>query len=670
MTATNNDNFRIYLKLHVQKGSYYAAIRLVNRHDKRTIDLAVYLPNGQRLKLEKGSIKDNQISKGFNTSTKNDLNAYLDELKSRVNQYTFNRKEVTKMEVEQYLYGSDFLESNQRKRSISLALPVMKNVPTERAIQLRNKYPKRRETIEILGVDEEGFRTVEKKQIIIDPLSPDLEDFPRNLTPSLYHTFKNEAFEGLPLELQLMYEEPEHKQLLDRLVYHYIISKNILHRPEIDHVLTIDKPTIKAVEKETGLKINHESQLPDKIKQRLIERQKVRDLNLTPTEEIYQKGLFDRDNIFEMFGTIYYDKNCPETYHKILLRLLEYREYKNPKEHIKHLNASWFIDFFLFLKEKGWYHINTSTLDPLKYDKDIFFQDKPRKPYKPKSLNKMIGIVKTLVNGKANFTFSKKGYLPKIDLDELVLSAITTEKDEDGTRIEHNLNKDELDSIFWLQFDKKKLNSYQELFNTVNKSKTVKISIDDLQIGRDLFILQVMLGGLRGFPELSSAKVLKHKAGIYKVSFFQDKVDNTVTNPLNDYTDKVLKRYDYQMPKLIRYNAQKKGAKVTNEDLLEGHYRSLLKVIGQIVNLDRDIITDRLKYISEPIKNVFNPYFSRKTFGTILSNELNLSDADIELFTGHKGEKTELRSSYIQKDTIENKTKLLLKLKVGKNPYK
>jgi len=405
--------------------------------------------------------------------------------------------------------------------------------------------------------------------------------------------------------------------------------------------------------------------------QKTIDAQKIKKMK---TEEIYRLGLWNKANIFEMFASIYFDQSCPATYQKIVLRLLEYREHKKPKEDVKHLNTQWLVDFFNFLNETGFYVINTSNLDPLRYDRKIFFQDKKeenpkeRKPYEPKSLNKMIGIVKTLIAGKDKFTFYKKGYIPKLDLSELNLAAITDKKDVDGTRIEHNLVKSEVDEIYHFKFTKTSLDEYQEIFNTVNKSKNVPITIEDLETARQLFILQIFFGGLRGFIELSTAKLLKHGKE-HVVTFYQNKVTNTVTNPLNAYTEAILKPLNYKIPVLTRYNAQETKKQVTNINLLESHYRSLLKTIGHIVNLDRDVLTDKVKFLHQPIKEIFNPYFSRKTFGTICFSDLGLNDSEISLFTGHKDRnKTELSSSYIQKDTIKDKKKLLEKLKIGKAP--
>jgi len=396
----------------------------------------------------------------------------------------------------------------------------------------------------------------------------------------------------------------------------------------------------------------------------------VRKLASLPIEEIYKQNLWDRQNIFQMFGSIYYDSKVPETYKKIVIRLFEYLEHCHPIEHIDALNAQWLIDFSSFLNTVGYYAINTKNFEPYpnKYDRKRFFLDKKRKEYKPKSLNKLIGITKTVVNGETSpFSFVNRGYIKKLELKRFNLAAITDKKDKDGTRIEHNLGKDEFDELFWFEFNSGKLEEYQSIFNEMNNSENIQISINDLQIAKDLFVLQVTVGGLRGFKELKTVQLLKQSKTEYKLMFFQNKIEDSITNPMNEYTSTILAKYGYKMPVLTRTNARKAKA-VESIDMLESHYRSLVKTIGHIINFERDVLVDATKQAYVPIKTIFNPYFSRKTFGTILYR-LGVQESDIELFTGHKPRnQSELSSSYIQKNTHENKQKIISVLKIGPRP--
>jgi hypothetical protein len=668
MTSKINSKFRFFFRLQVQKEKYgYVSLRIIGRKGlKKQLDIPVYL-DAQRLTLKKNQFKDGQVVSGLPAHEVSRLNTELNTLKQKANTYVTYNNEFTREQIEAHLYGLDFLEKKKGKRLRSLEIIIKKEVPTPLALELRNEFPKKKIKKELVTIDADGFEIIQQTEVIIDPLS--LENFPANFPPKLYERFKAEALAIISQDVRESYLLPNKKFFLDQFILFYIQSGRKLYTKEVKEIITIDKDVIKSVEIKENVKIENDYNTSAKVITKLVNEQKEKERATMPTELVYKKSLWNKQNIFEMFGTIYFDDTIPDTYRKILIRLIEYRELRQPKEDLKYFNVNWLIDFFTFLKENGYYAIQTKTFDPLKYVKQIFYQAKERTPYKPKSLNKMIGITKTLINSSNKFSFYKKGYLPKLDLSDLKLSAITDQKDEVGTRIEHNLNKDELDQIFWFQFDKKKLNQYQQIFDNVNKSKSVIISIDELEKAKKLFILQTMFGGLRGFKELHTAKLLKHKEGVWKVAFYQNKVTQTIHNPLNDYTDKILKPLNYVIPQLVRVNA--KVNKVTaNIDLLEQHYRSLVQSIGLIINLDREVITDNVNFISKPIKKIFNPYFSRKTFGTILATKLNLADRQIELFTGHKGDLTELSSSYVQRNTIEEKTKLLKFLKVGKNPYK
>jgi len=127
--------------------------------------------------------------------------------------------------------------------------------------------------------------------------------------------------------------------------------------------------------------------------------------------------------------------------------------------------------------------------DPLKYDPKRFFLDKPRNPYTGKSLQKMINIIKDLSR-----TFAKKKYelLPKVeDLDELTLKAISRKKDRSGTRKEYALEKDEFDTVFHHKILAKDLSIYQSIFNEVNGTQSVPISVDQLITAKTLLSVRL-----------------------------------------------------------------------------------------------------------------------------------------------------------------------------------
>jgi hypothetical protein len=707
VTAKVNDRFRIfpfidsYAKHLDKEGLGYVYIRVADRLDRnKNVNLSVYLSNGERLKLKPSQMEKGRVHNGMHETQRNIINGYLDTLTNKLLNHTlegFKEKDFSKVGLETFLYEREFLNTHKKARTKLLALPVYQIEPKPEFEELRQEYPKSIEKVTTNTVNAKGFREQEIREVVIDPLS--LKEFPKNFSPELYKQFEIQVIEKMkgiwndevvtnitlsktgepivkesPMTPKIIAQRVKELQGGDRSVLNSYIKNEIERKyfKQAESKIIIKKDIRKKFEQEHGkIELNQFGRptlVPSKRKA-LLEIKKIQDHSMMTTEEIYKKDLWNHENIFEMFGSIYYDDTTNDTYCKIVLRLMEYREHAKPPEHIKDFNVDWLNNFFAFIKKNGWYHINTKNFDPLKYDANIFFQKKTREPYKAKSYNKMIGMVKALVLGGNTVTtipFWKKGYISKMDLSELK----TDKSEQKGTRIDHNLTKEELDKLYWYPFEKKNLSKYQEHFDKANNSKSVTISIQDLDTARKLFVLQVAFGGLRGWKELSTAKMIRYDKG-YAVSFFQNKVTNTITNPLNDYSEKILKPLGYKMPVLNRTNTHDNSKAVANVDAMEQYYRALLKTVAMIIRFDREVLVDNAKFLHKTVQDLFNPYFARKTWGQILYDKLRLRESEIVLFTGHKDKnETELGQSYINKKSIEKKLELISKLKVGRNPYK
>jgi len=170
------------------------------------------------------------------------------------------------------------------------------------------------------------------------------------------------------------------------------VEGRVYEPKKVTSSITITKQTIELYEQNNN-KIRYSKSgkpmLPPWAKTKLINTQNTVDITNMTTEEIYKNGYWDKTNIFEMFGSTYFDESVNDTYTKIVVRLMKYREWCKPSEHIKDFNSDWINAFFAFLKKNGWYSINTVNFDPLKYDARMFFQQKERKKYEEKTLNKM-----------------------------------------------------------------------------------------------------------------------------------------------------------------------------------------------------------------------------------------------------------------------------------------
>lgn len=638
-------------------------IRIANRSNRNDlINIPVYLRNGQRLKAKPDLVGGGKIK------NMDDANRHIENLTNSIINFISTHQKFNKKIIEHLLYPEGFLDQHKQKRTRTIEIPQYTLVPKPVLAEYRQLFPKQRAINTVQSVDQHGFLVTTNQEVIIDPLS--LEDFPNNFDKKAFDKFYAEylstgrgMFDDSKHANDSQMREIDNAWVMGDLKQ-FIIDKLFIN--QLSELKTVSKPAIEAFEKD-NVKIRYSStgkpMIPKWHKERLINIQQAQDISNMSTEEIYKKGYWNKHNIFEMFGSTYYDDSVNETYTKIVVRLMEYREHVKPSEHIRDFNADWVNAFFNWLQKTGWYHINTRNFDPLKYDPEIFFQKKDRNKYEVKSLNKMKGILKALavgVKGEKTISFYKKGWLPMIDLSEVK----TDKSEKKGTRIDHNLTKEEFDKLFHYKFSKAKLPAYQAIFNTINKSQSVFISIDDLNTAREIFILQTMFGGLRGYKEYDTAKVIKH-SNDYIVSFYQNKVTNTVINPLNEYTRLILGRYKFNKPVLERI-AVRKNKKTDSIDLIEQHYRALLRTIAHIINFDRQVLVDKRKNEFERVKDLFGPYFARKTFGQIMWDEYGLLEPEIALFTGHvDGTETELGVSYINKHGVETKNKFFKKVRIS-----
>lgn len=369
--------------------------------------------------------------------------------------------------------------------------------------------------------------------------------------------------------------------------------------------------------------------------------------NLT-TEEIYKRNLYSKNDIFEIFALTYYDDSITnEFYPKIVVRLFEYKERANPPSQPTAYNLKWIQNFFKWFDANGYYVINTVNFDPLNYDPQIFKLDKERKQYEGKSLQKMLNIIKDLSR-----KFEKRKLLPKVEgLEELRLKDFSTKKDRDGARKEQSLTKDEFDRLYHHKILSKDHSKYQEAINSITDSNT-PATIDEFETARKMFICQVMFGGIRGWHDYKTAKLVKHDAKTMKVTFHVGKKDDAIENPLNVYTTAIIKSNDNKIPFIDN----------------EHRYRALIKAVVRVMGFDRGIKKNKYIHDYKELSELFNPgFFARRTFAQMLSRHLrdDIKDHEIEFFTGHEKDQSTLSGSYLNENTIENKIYLLRNLKIG-----
>jgi hypothetical protein len=156
-----------------------------------------------------------------------------------------------------------------------------------------------------------------------------------------------------------------------------------------------------------------------------------------------------------------------------------------------------------------------------------------------------------------------------------------------------------------------------------------KFEDKQLEIARDMFVLQVWLGGLRqsDFYGISEINFHKDSNGNYKVWFEQKKTDDDVLNAVNQ---------NYLIPILERYPDGFKGFPAVNI------YNPLLKKAALKAGLKREL-KFRLEFAKDkeatiewhPIHKKICNSWARNCAVSILS-ELGYPDDRISKFTGHR----------------------------------
>ena len=156
-----------------------------------------------------------------------------------------------------------------------------------------------------------------------------------------------------------------------------------------------------------------------------------------------------------------------------------------------------------------------------------------------------------------------------------------------------------------------------------------------------MFVIAVLGGGFRT-QELYNDHIYVQNNRLH---IFRRKTNETSTNPIMLQLSDVVKRHN-GLPVFLNVD----------------DFRSCLQTIAQQLPLDRIIsipdtfINSKKDMIKVRIKEIFNPYFARKTCVTML-NYLGLSEEEIIEFTCHADKRT---LKYYKGDmTIEDKERLI-----------
>lgn len=334
------------------------------------------------------------------------------------------------------------------------------------------------------------------------------------------------------------------------------------------------------------------------------------ELNKMNYDERYEKGLFDKNNIFDIFGycwTINKKTGKPfisNDYKSLLIKLADYRFNKNPIEDVRFFNKKWIEDFIIFLKNDGYSSVQPHNYNPFnlnKYAND--FKTKPRKMYTYSGFDKQIKFIKFYINVLQHEGLIKRSV---IDTRDINTSDFLTHTVSNYTRSSHALLKSEIEKLLNLKLT------------------------GEIEITRQMFLLQTLAGGLRNDEFFNNHFKLKKINDDYYFSFYANKTKNIEENPVIDgYSDILLKQIGYKLPDFQDIEI----------------YRKNLKILAKKANLNREIryqhlMADRsIKVVDKPIYEIINPYWARKSF-VKLGRTFGWTNEHIASYTGHSDIKT------------------------------
>jgi hypothetical protein len=640
MTIGNlTDKFRVYPNIdshHKDKDATYVNVRVVARKNRnKTIDIPLYFEDGVRVKVKAKSFERGKVKKGYYTDLETRLiNDRILSIWQQIKDYlNTTGDKISKATIENHVYGESFIKQFKQTRLKSLVVTETKRKVSDAFIQLRKSYPKRIEVEIHSYIDSDGFERDERKEVVVDPLDFNAVDFPKNFPTELYNElakeykgsdnsfFKNSFVQMKAALLLYSNEVSETIKISTEALQQFKETKSTKKINPINYTVTIGSDRKN---------VNNKSELID------IQRQI--DITKMATEDVYKKGLFKRDNLLHVFGSIYYDTLENKQNERIVIRLFDYVSNTHASTNVKEYDEAWIKDFMSWINEKGYSNQSAKMFDPLKFNPQMFI-DKERERYNGAGLKKQ--LVSLRIVGRH---LEKKGLLPFVDYDKIKIGE--WRKVEEGTRNTHNLLIDEFDKLFKLQFDSSKLKQYKKVFDTLRGSGIIKgtyspdISIKNLEKYRDVFCLQTMIGGLRGLDEYNTVELIEFDAKGQVFRLRQEKVNKTLLNPHNTYTSEILRRNNNGLPKANDY------------EVMNGY----LKLISHIAGLNREVE----KGIT--IKDNISQYWARKTFGNILFTE-GVSEDQIALFTGHETRKSELAKSYLDLQNVQLKRKIYQSIK-------
>ena len=360
-------------------------------------------------------------------------------------------------------------------------------------------------------------------------------------------------------------------------------------------------------------------------------QKRQQEVALMEPSERYYKNEYDKNDIFQLFYSLKFDKQFIRKGDFLAPRFYDYKERAKPNvTHVDKLTISWFREFIQFFIDNGYSGFSTNGFNPFDYDRKRIIESRIE-PFTDSTVEKYCRNLRKVLR---NFVEDKK--IP--NLTDREIKTLTPEKFSikninKKTRKNDCLDKEEFDKLYFGEFKDEYIDS------TNPKTKVIEPKLfatkEELAKSRDIFVLMTWFGGLRPI-EYNKANLLLSKTKIKgkTIPFVHyvtsDKNTKEIENPLTKYVTGILDKYNGQIPFMPEKNNESK-----NETLLIKHLRIMCLQLG----LEKDILRTPsyggkiVKKFSK-LSDTINRYFARHTFIQILKDE-GLHQEFIDSFTGH-----------------------------------
>jgi len=480
-------------------------------------------------------------------------------------------------------------------------------------------------------VNEEEYTSlvtnkVTDTRLMIYEMEKHLKSIVQNLTTTKTHITPKLLIQQLYNQIELSQKE---KNFISTNTFLYEKYQKTLSRKEyneFDNVLkeiSNSKGFVDVEDIEVALIEAHAKDYMSK------ERNKI---NKMTVDQRYKTNNFDKNNIIHLLGfcwSINPNTNCSfisDSYKTIVFHITDfiYNSEKHPTGTTQNVDYKWINEFLIFKKNFGSPKIKLIHYTPFNiHEYYENFKKAEREQLSIATFQKIVKQIKLYIK-----ILQSENYLKNIDYNLINSNKFISRNvpKVSYTRTDHSLWPDEL-----IDLKNKDFNS------------------DELNLARDMYLIQVFAGGLR-IEELYSKdfKIVDNSFHIVRY-----KTNQISKNPLFDEIQDVILRHN-GIPKLLKKET----------------YRNALTEIANKMNWTREIssfdtkIDGSNEIIYTSIKEIFKPYTARKTFVLYLFTTGYTKEEIIE-YTEHKNVKTLL--SYIDRLPVEYKQKLMKSKKINEN---